>query len=325
MQQLEKSPITRETLTKAEVLQFWPKGQPEALVFASASLRKGLLLNLWLQWLLGVDPTESTVPGFVGSATLDFSNPIAFQQSVEAEIRNGDGTAKESVVIGYFYGVPLLLEPQDGETRSNEAIDESKKKIVSVQEKYKDHDVVIFACDTVGEIEKSDGSRVRTGKPRNEEGFSDLVERVGLEVAKLFYLWDHYWRADGKPVGLDHKNGLVAGRFKPGNDNPELYEHVSILHKEVPHDFEMVFRFLKIFFESGGGGVFQQLIDWTEDVLTKISNEEMRSKVMRLPEGQRPWYFMIHIMGMQAWQLLDMLSEVAGLQYTDSETESVVL
>ncbi|NCN82403.1 MAG: hypothetical protein GW947_00385 [Candidatus Pacebacteria bacterium] len=311
------NPVNRASLSKEEAERHWPQGRPEAIVFASASLRKGLLLHLWLQLLGGTSPGKSITPDFVGEVQLDFSSPLAFQQSVEAQIRNGDGTAIQSVLIGYLYGVPIILDPQNGETRSNNALGESENKIASVSERYAGKDVIIFACDTVGEVEKTNNSWIRFGKPRNEPEFAENVKSLGSEVWKLFYLWDHYWRSDGAPVPLKHTNALlVKYAEKKVSSN-------TTLSLEVPHDFDRVFTFFTVFLESGGGGIFQQLIDWTNNTLDKISDLEMKRALAQLPEEQQPWYLMFDIMGVQAWQLLEVLSEVAGLQYTDLETESV--
>ncbi|NCN06928.1 MAG: hypothetical protein GW946_03760 [Candidatus Pacebacteria bacterium] len=314
--------ITAPALSEAEIKKHWPDGQPEAIIFASASLRKGLLLHLWLQMLEGKSQIQFSTPDFVGAVNLDFSSPLAFQKSVEDQIRNGDGTAKQSVVIGYFFGVPIILDPQDGETRSHDALAESRNKINSVSEKYAGRNVVIFACDTVGEVEAAFGEWKRFGKPRNEPGFHEDVERLGQEVWKLFYLWDHYWRSDGLSVPLKHQNALLMRGAKNGQSTETV--HNTTLELQVPHDFESVFRNLNVFLESGGGGVFQQLIDWTISILDKISDDEMRSVLAQMPEEQRPWHLMLNIMGMQAWQLLSALRASTGLQYTDTEIESVI-
>lgn len=315
------NPVNRASLPKDEVERHWPQGQPEAIIFASASLRKGLLLHLWLQLLGGTSPGKSITPDFVGEVQLDFSSPLAFQQSVEAQIRNGDGTAIQSVLIGYLYGVPIILDPQNGETKSNNALGESENKIVSVSERYAGKDVIIFACDTVGAVEKTSNNWKRFGKPRNELNFTENVSRLGPEIWKLFYLWDHYWRSDGAPVPLKHTNVLLAKHANGKVSSKTTRE--TTLSLEVPHDFDRVFTFFTVFLESGGGGIFQQLIDWTNNTLDRISDVEMRRVLAQLPEEQQPWYLMFNIMGLQVWQLLSALSEVAGLQYTDPETESV--
>jgi len=317
----EQPAVTRENLSDAEIKNHWPKGKPDAIIFASASLRKGLLLNLWLQWLTGTDPSESSIPGFVGAISLNCSDPILFQRSVEEQIRNGDGTAKEPVLIGHLYGVPIILEPQDGETKSNIAAKESANKIASVWKKYEGRDVVIFACDTVGEVELFDGKWERFGKPANEPDFSYRIEALGQEVWELFYLWEHSWRADGKPVKQKHTNALVMERLSKKGDQAT---YTTNLELELPHDFERIFRSLQVFLESGGGGLFQQFIDWSADVLDQISDEEMKKVLAQLPETQRTWYLMMNIMGLQAWQLLPALSGATGLVYTEKQvaTES---
>lgn len=169
-------PINPEDFT-AEELRYWSNNPPEAIVLATGSVRKAYFV-----WLAMHDFNFAQAPDFLTNkdwlAGVNLgTNPLEFQQIIEANIRNGDGALSqgEALYLGEYYGVPVYVDPQNGETDTNhDAGDQSKRKIDSVtsQSRYSEKDVIVVACDTVGLVDP-EGEKHALGKPRNHPDFKD--------------------------------------------------------------------------------------------------------------------------------------------------------
>lgn len=183
-----------------EQVEAWHGDPPELVVLTTASLRKGYFVSLANKNL-----DFSQVPNFLPEGMEDvrqFSvkthEPLEFQRLVEDKIHNGDGTLPPDKVLflGYYYGVPLIVDPQTGETDGNDdPLTQSRNKIDSVQHqvRYQGIDATFVSSDTVGSVLQPDGTVFHLGKPRNHEQHpkKHLGEKSPeqLEEEEAFLAW----------------------------------------------------------------------------------------------------------------------------------------
>ncbi|OGJ38689.1 MAG: hypothetical protein A3A82_03090 [Candidatus Pacebacteria bacterium RIFCSPLOWO2_01_FULL_47_12] len=304
----EQLQLDSRTLTKEQLERYWPNGKPDVIIFATASVRKGLFAYLALKyWLQNVNPDDSDTPGFTGANWLDYSNPMAFQASVEAQIRNGDGKAKEQIPLGYLFGVPVILVPQDGESGTHDVVEESKRKVDSVSSLFPGQKVVAFGCDTTSKTISSRGTQM-FGKPTNEADYDQET------FDSQRYLTDHYWD-EGKEVTVTHVTAFVMRLYDETANSPKELIIETKLIKQAPQVLEQLLA-LKVYLESGGGAMIQQVIKWTSDILDQIDDELMREVLRDFPEDIRAFLLIMSVMGFNAWLLLPALRDLTKLRYT---------
>jgi len=330
--------IRPEAITSQTDSEFWGNGQPEKIVIATASLRKALMIHWWMENFAFKLPDFQDWSEAMGQISADML-PIEYQRLIEAEIQNGDGTLQQARSLGYLHGVEVVVESQQGEGPDNsDPVAQSRNKITSVLllPEYQEKDVIVIASDTVGLV---NGQHL--GKPRNDSNFPDL-ESLGREefekrlpYFKIWYLLNYYDSAKMPdfeawyPIVTELK--LEASQIQslfvvlPAPETDKLHDkHVNALvtrrgdHEkviktelefEIPSREELMFL-VKVFLESGGGGVTQQLINWTISVIDQIADDYMRSVFERIPEEQRAWYLIFHLMGVPVWAFTATLTEL---------------
>lgn len=283
--------------------QFWFNNPPEAVVVASASVRKALLV-LWE--LLG---SSFQIPDFLSQLQINLPEDLwqlsmlDFQRAIEAHIANGDGLLKRPIELAKVAGVPIYFVPQNGETDNNEnPVAESRAKIddVRTMDCFSGHDCIFVASDTVGEIENAQG-RSRRGKPRKEptfpvqrEDMSDDEFAIELDIFRMGYILEVYTNAEIDlgdwmtqyskqaqaakkefekilinldlsldPVTDRHINALVMQRGEA------WVQLTTELELPIPIAAEIL-KTLEVYSESGAGALIQQLVFRIEQLAQQI-------------------------------------------------------
>ena len=288
--------------------QLWFGHMPEAIIIASSSRRKALML---FQWMQRMDRSQN--PEFVpADVTYLQGDPLTFQQAVEDSIRNGDNELAEDEVLflGYLRGVPVLMHPQRGETDGDKPGEESQNKINSIKGRYAGRDVIFIASDTIGTV---GAQKEALGKPSNMAGFP----KTGTEAEQAAWIdeklrWGRFFdRLDGQPVPVEHVNVVILERPSKGT----RVEKMTVLNNEIPHDEEFV-RQLPIFRQSGIGGVNQSLMgDWNhaEALIERVSDPEFKRLLLDLEQPELAVFFlMFHFMGVPALFIPSLLDQLVS-------------
>jgi len=180
--------------------EFWHNDPPQMIVLATASIRKAYFVYLAMN-----DFDFRTPPAFLGddaawTQTIGLNtSPLELQRILESHIRNGDGqlSQKSLLFLGFCHGVPIYVDPQNGETAENHnPTEQSFAKIKSLQTRgfYQNRDVLFIASDTVGDVHGQD-----LGKPRNlsdfpqkNEGESEAEYQEKLKAFDIWYVLRYY-------------------------------------------------------------------------------------------------------------------------------------
>ena len=209
-----------------EELEYWSHNPPEAIVMATGSVRKAYFV-----WLAMHDFDFGQVPAFLVNnewlkgVNLD-TDPLEFQQMIEANIRNGDGALSQgqALYLGEYHGVPVYVDPQNGETSANnDPSGESRRKIDSIvsQPRYQQKDVIVIASDTVGLVDP-EGENHALGKPVNHPDFeSDSILSQKGEIRQTQMYQDRLKAFDIWYV-LRYYTGLGKTNLFIGQSNEEI-------------------------------------------------------------------------------------------------------
>lgn len=297
--------------------KYWKENNPKAIVFASSSIRKAILLAFALS---GYDRDAIKKVPFLEKLPFDPTlarTPLELQQLIEQHIPNGNGELQNvvgeqptSIYVGEYRGVPVYMVSQEGETdKNNDPRQQSSDKISDVQRTLGEKPVLIFGSDSTGLI-----GGEHLGKPRQypkevgrfKRGAQDVVFTDPSDVAEYCaaYLEKFYFQ-DTETV---HNNALVAVRPVAAEQQNVVVRETSLTRqiKGVQARLDQ----LQIYLDAGGGGLFQQFVDWYGNILDEVSDIYMREAVAQLPEEQRPWAVICHIMGMPAWALPAVFEEL---------------
>lgn len=299
----------QEVIT-AEDHEYWNGDNPRAIVVSTSSTRKGLLLALALSGYnrgsIRTVPLLEELPFDPSEA----NTPLELQQLIEEHIPNGNGELKESVLVGEFRGVPVYMVPQQGETdRNDDPTFQSMNKVIDVHNNIGNKEVIIFGSDSTGLI-----NGVHLGKPRYYSGKVGRFEHGALDVdfsnpsEVLEYCrayLEEFYLNDTKSV---HNNAVVAVRVTKEGVRKTVVRETSLV-QEIKGVAERLDE-LQIYLDAGGGGLFQLFVDWYGNILDEVSDIYMREAIAQLPEEQRPWAFICHIMGMPAWALPGVFEEL---------------
>lgn len=301
--QLAELFVTQPTASKQEKAElqaeapFW-QNPPEAVIFASNSLRKALLLY----WSMIAAYDVHKWPSFASHIPFDaakIKDAFSIHHFFEENIHNGDGTVRQPFLIGFLPdGVPLYLCPTDGETSGNEdPVGESWNKIADIQQFFVGQDVIIFSSDAVQAIRTSGDAKL--GKPENRAEFAQFGDDdAGIAAFKQWYIDTFYRVDDGEPLNDVHQTGLAGMR---GETRHELHISMSV---EVE---ERLLAAIDVCLQMGGGGVFQQLIGQlaAEDPAAwlRLQNPELTAYLESVDSELHPYIVVFHIMGMPAWTL----------------------
>ena len=300
--------IDRENMDR-----LWLGQMPEAIIIASSSRRKALML---FQWMRRMDRSQN--PEFVPpDANYLQSNPLTFQETVEQTIRNGDNELADHEVLflGYLRGVPVLMHPQRGETDGNEPGEESQNKINSIKAAYEGKDVIFIASDTIGTVGVE---KEALGKPSNMAGFP----KTGTEEEKTAWIdqhlrWGRFFDQEGgQPVPVEHVNVVILER----PSNRTRVEKMTVLSNEIPHDQEFVSQ-VPIFRQSGVGGINQNLMgDWGDfdSLLERVSDQAFKRLFHELDKPELSAFFlMFHFMGVPAFFIPSLLDQLVSAAPTE--------
>ena len=227
--------------------------------------------------------------------------------------------------------IPIIVCPTDGETSSNfDPVDEARKKILNILPHFSGKDVVIFAADSVQDIETAvdeQGNRTKLGKPANTElakrvreralgqplGNDDIEETIGDYYLQKYYLRDQlHKRATDNPLIDRHETGIVAWRSGVEVTDTLLLElpvTMALLEKVTPS------------MHAGGGGVFQQLVhlaaENNPDIWLQLDPSGRLNAYLQTVESELwPAVVFFHIMGNPCWilpALFEKLSDEIGL------------
>lgn len=291
--------------TKAD-RKYWRGNPPQEIIIASSSMRRGIMAAYLMSGL--------RFPGFIEKNTNPASDTnesiFVADQATDLQdyfrtlIPNGDGRlpAGEKALLGYLHGVPVYIERQDGETKSNEHMLQAYNKAVYMREQYKDQDVIIVAIDTV------DGPETTTEQLGKPEKMPEFIEYNPDEHGGLPF--EQWFLESFFPVGIrnNHHNGVAVLRTTDSTSEFPLWD--LSLQLEVR---EEVFPHLQVFLDCGGGGVCQQLINWLSPEEVKAAlPQNMREVVGDLSHEMQMWTLYCHITGMPWWAVEQMISEQYG-------------
>jgi hypothetical protein len=302
-------------------LAFWHNDPPEKIIFASSSIRKGLQWAMLLSGLAfpGIEEYElaenrSQVSegghygDWVGKRVVS-PQPLSLQTFLDTNIHNGDGALRESgeVLVGYLHDVPIYMVRTEGETKNNfDPIAESNNKINDLRERYGEQDVIFVATDTMSHVSSLLDDAEKLGKPENMPDYPKGGSAKEIEAYLQAYK-EKYYPVDTK---IRHLSGTVVARVKKGF---EVGEYRS--EKEVHLDSvvtEDAFEHLIIYGDVGGGGVLQQLFDWTEErIIDQITDPEMKEALNNCETQEQRWLLYCHIAGVPHWLIQQEIAQVA--------------
>ena len=296
--------LPNRNLVSRQELAFWKNNPPEEIIIASASMRRGILLS---HLLLGIQ-----FPGFQNDVA---QLPLDLQYYFETYIPNGDGKlpAGEKVLLGYYQGVPVFQERQDGETPHNDHMVQARNKADFMKARYSGRDVIIVAIDTV---DRPNTVHESLGKPCNTDEYSNysMAEHDGLTFNE-WYLQKYF------PVGTidTHFNGVVVSRTR--QERQVSTERSIQLSVEV---LEKLYSALSVFHECAGGGIPQQLIEWcSPEEVSATMPEEMQTAVANCSEEIAMWTLYSHITGMPWWAIKDMIQEIINQVEVKPEEDKI--
>jgi len=291
--------------------EYWKGNEPDAVAVATSSLRKIILLAFALggynREFIRTVPFLEHMPFDPTTAT----TPLELQQLLEKHIPNGDAELKESVYVGEFRGISVYAVPQQGETADNDdPLLQSINKVIDVQNSLNSKRVIIVGSDTVGLI---NGEHL--GKPRYfahqvgrfERGALDVDFRNPDEVNEYCqaYLLQFY----SSDTEIIHNNAVFATKLSDG-DVQTTDQETSLT--QTVQDVQQQLDRVIVSLDAGGGGLFQQFFDWIGAIEEQLSDALMREVIAQLPEEQRPWAVLTHILGMPAWSLPEVFEELAN-------------
>ncbi len=277
--------------------------QPEAVVFASNSLRKALLMY----WQLVCEYDFSQWPAFAAQIPHipeKLTTALDLFSYFETHIRNGDGELREPLLLGYLPdGTPFLLCPTDGESDKNaDPVHEAHQKIADIQEYFAGRDVVFFSTDSIQKIETAADENL--GKPLNSRHFKSVKEKAlglgfgkeeALDSFKEWYKKKYYSIPEDRPFQTIHTTGFVASR---GEREVKREVELSLDVQNWMTDS------IEIFMEMGGGGVYHQFIyllaESDPEIWLKLGSDELRKHLENLDDEVRQRVIVFQIMGMPA-------------------------
>lgn len=177
--------IENQELSKSDK-EFWSNNSPDEIVLASGSVRKAVML---LYQLYEMKYQLITFDSETGDRKVTNQNPTPdeFYDHLCAHTTNGNGELKVKTLIGFFHGVPVYVDPQDGETKDNHPGKQATNKVLSMTKlsKYQGKDIIFIATDTVDGPAKHELRYYHLASqhplfPRNEEAIKQ-VPRLAQE------------------------------------------------------------------------------------------------------------------------------------------------
>lgn len=276
----------------AEELDFWKGNPPKELIIATGSVRKALMAIYLMKGLVFPLDEETAL----GEKYTHFTKtPLTLHSYLDKHIFNGDGQLRVKAFLCHFKGVPVYAEPSDGETAHNEPLEQARNKAQSLAEKYKGQNVWILSTDTTDYPDKNgNGERKKDsylGKIMNHPEFPGF-ESPELSDFLQKYLDDHY------PVGthLVHSNGLALTNADTGET-----EHLLVtLHTQIKD--RLTTDIVKVFLDVGGGGIFQQVVNWkAEKLLEETADEHAQKALVGKDREETEWILSAQAAGMVWW------------------------
>lgn len=280
--------------TGVEDIDFWQGAPPQELIIATGSVRKALMAIHLMKGL--VFPEDKSTQ--LGETYENFNQaPLSLHAYMDKYIYNGDGQLKsgQKIYLCSFKGVPVFAEYSNGETAGNEPIEQARNKALDLAQKYEGQSVWILSTDTSDYPDKDgDGQRDKDsylGKIMNHPDYPGL-DSPELEDFLQHYLDEHY------PIGTHviHNNGLALTDAKTG----ETRHLLATLHTTIRE--RLTTDIIKVFEDVGGGGVFQQIIDWkAEKLLEEIADEGAKNALTGKDKEEVEWILSAQSAGMVWW------------------------
>jgi hypothetical protein len=313
--------------------EFWGnQGPPQEIIVATGSIRKALMA---LHLIYGLHFTRFDGGNRGNRPATSIDSPNELQNYFDENIFNGDGQLKkgQKVKLAYFHGVPIFVENGDGEGPGNEPIEQAEKKVVALAAKYiaQDKDVMIISTDTV---ERISTSVEPMGKPMNNPDYpkaEDFQSPDELEAARSDFLAKYKQNYYPPGTNIENTNGVAVlrtGRREEVDDQslvPTLFSGEEILSAKVtPEDV------FEIIADCGGGGVLQQLIEWSDELLGQFGGDAQnilmivdhafadlnaRTSAEKLAELEKSIHYMAQFLfycqvtGMPWWRLVNLIKE----------------
>lgn len=293
----------KHSLSREEANKWWDGMVPELIIIATSSARKAAAIFWWLN-----DFDRTQTHKFIPDGDYNQDDPLELQAAIESSIRNGDGALNEEHLLGYIRGVPVFVCPQSGETGGNNPSEQSQNKINSlkIDERFAEKDAVFIASDTVGSVGREEKN---FGKPHNMEGFpKEGTPQEQGEFIDENLRWGEFWDENGEVVSVRHSNVLIIERPNKRQRTEQMTEILG----QIPHD-RIFLKQLKIYSESGLGGINQSLINWTASIPEQISDLELKKFLESIgdePDLQK-LYAIFHYMGVPVWSFLTSLKKLA--------------
>lgn len=323
----EKSPVNihhdfvsvreRQTVSYSEEsLSFWNGNPPERIIISTGSVRKAIMaIQLMNGFVFTYHDGKSDGEGKEYTPTRIMQSPLELQTFYDSEIHNGDGHLPQGVkvLLGYFHDVPVYAENGNGEGKDNFPIKEAEKKALFLAQSYLGQDVIIVSTDTVNHPTDSE---LPLGKPMNDpdypraSDFDDVSDyENAVAVFKKRYVETNY----RKGKDFMHSNGIAVVRTNTTGEDPILISDETVLKAMIRE------QAIKIFEDCAGGGVLQQLIDWTEELSQQLAIDEFFSVVdakftggIEHKDVYMSWVLMCQISGMPWWFISENISKIVA-------------
>lgn len=303
------------------ILELQTKNRPSEeikLVITSSSNRKLLIL----QWFFSgqdidaflVDKNYATKEELADRSVL----PGALQKYFDEHVYNGDNQIKstEEIRVGKYElssgkVVDVYVRRSDGETKGNDPKEQARNKANALISKYKGRkNAILVGLDAVA---STTTVKEPLGKPENLDQYQAVLEAIKQDPTSAdhqmstFIRWylDSFYPEDVKMV---HDNGIALVRTFNTSKRVLKSEQVVQLHAQLPAN---VREMLLLYLDCGGGGVFQQSIDWLSDRLEQYFADGAKPSFWSLlkPEQKR-WMLYFQIVGVPIWAVLDAVDEM---------------
>lgn len=209
-------PVENRPMTDGEREIWGQDGPAEEVVFASGSIRKAVN---FLQTLNGFRYVLAELRDGRVQVLKENPTPLEFYAHLAQHTTNGNGELKDKVLLGYYHGVPVYVDHQNGEEDAdNHPTRQARKKIEWYARQHADgKDRIVIACDTVdGPL--SDGLSYASPEehpffPREDTVFPGTMPEHRFSIAQLQELFSAIYSGLQKAV---ENNKRESGHYLLG-------------------------------------------------------------------------------------------------------------
>lgn len=229
---------------------------------------------------------------------LTTQNPSEFHEKLEQQIPNRDNELPEDseIELGELAALTFVGKSQRGENPVTETAEvEALNKINDVARHLQGQDVLIFSSDTIGE---NSNSSEKLGKPLKHPEFPHNASEIEIQQFRKWYMETYY--KPGTEVSHVHAFAMLNVL------NGEQFQVTTRLTQIIPKNItEIATRFYD---QSGGAGIWQQLINWNGKILDSITSPLMKKYFAEMSAQRQKELFYLHLIGIPSWQIMPALN-----------------